>query len=178
MSHSGPERLAGYLNQNLPAQGFKLLYGEGAPYAARLLADLGHPIICLTDHDAVIPDAVKDSRSMRFVKGSLLNMPYAAFLQAILLVHVLDKIPALQWHALPEVFARALRPGGVVFIGEWRAPGRFSAFRDIDRLMRESGFMRTQNTRLHYDLEVPADMMGAWWEYTLLNEDEGAAISA
>lgn len=158
------EQTAHYLHRHIPPQGFKLLYGNNAGAVGRRLVELGHSVICLSEPGDAVADSLHTCVGLRVVKGSLLNIPYNDFLQSIIILEAFDRVSPFHWHALPEVFARALRSGGTVFLGALREAGRFVHFKDIDRLMRESGFIRTHQTELHFDIPDLEDMLGAWWE--------------
>jgi len=172
MSDVPVEHTAHYLNSNLPPQGFKLLFGNNAGAVGRRLVELGHPVICLYELGDAVAESLQLCEGLRVVKGSLLNIPYNNFLQSIIILEPFNRVSPFHWHALPEVFARALRSGGTVFIGALREAGRFVHFKDIDRLMRESGFMRTHQADLHFDLPELEDMLGAWWEKWMVEEPE------
>lgn len=164
MSQMQTENIAIYLHRYLPAQGFKLIFGKNSVHVATHLAELGHSVICLLEEDEAGAEWLRPCQGLRTVRGSLLNIPYHDFLQSIIIINALENITPLHWHALPEVFARALQAGGTVFMGASREPGRFALFRDIDRLMRESRFIRPHQAQIHFDIPELEDLMGAWWE--------------
>ncbi|MCX7650419.1 MAG: hypothetical protein N2050_07690 [Flavobacteriales bacterium] len=167
MNPGDAEQLAAHLCRHLNRQGSILIFGDSALDVALVLEESGFRALYLSAQKSEAQMKNIGASRVRWVKAALLNIPFHHFLQAIVLLNPLALIDPLHWHALPEIFGRALMEGGTVFIAEKKKPAIHGEFRHVDRLMREAGFVRLYSDHPGFFYSDLENYAAAWWGWAL-----------
>lgn len=168
-----------FLIRQLGHQGPVLVCWDEATLTAEKLAVEG-----LTVYRLINPNDVPESESenihpkVKILKSSWMALPFTEHLQAVILVHYLERVPSLFWHALPEMLWRALRPEGLVVVAEPRGRSKEGDLKEIDRLMRESRFVRDFIAGPGFDFPGIFEIIGGIWRKPppLTEEEESIKV--
>ncbi|MCS6981264.1 MAG: hypothetical protein N2110_06175 [Flavobacteriales bacterium] len=153
-----------FLVEQLGHQGPVLVCGDKAGQMAKILGDKGLMVYWLVNPKEEIQlELEKIHPRLKILKSSILALPFTEHLQAVILAHYLDRIQRFFWHALPEILWRALRPDGIVAMTETRSRLKEEYLKEMDRLMRESRFIRDFIAGPGFDFPQLFELIGGIW---------------